>query len=31
MGLAFGLPPEQLGLKRNFIPMKPLQAQPTAA
>jgi heterodisulfide reductase subunit B len=31
MGLAFGLPPEQLGLKRNFIPMKPLQAQPTTA
>ncbi len=28
MGLAFGMPPEQLGLKRNLIPMKPLQEQP---
>jgi heterodisulfide reductase subunit B len=28
MGLAFGLPAEQLGLNRGFIPMKPLQAQP---
>jgi heterodisulfide reductase subunit B len=26
MGLAFGLSPEQLGLKRNFVPMKPLAA-----
>ncbi len=24
MGLAFGLPAEQLGLQRNFVPMKPL-------
>ena len=31
MGLAFGISAEQLGLKRNFIPMKPLQAQPTPA
>jgi heterodisulfide reductase subunit B len=31
MGLAFGLPPEQLGLKRNLIPMKPLQEQPATA
>jgi len=30
MGLAFGLAPEQLGLKRNFIPMKPLPAQQPA-
>jgi heterodisulfide reductase subunit B len=29
MGLAFGLAPEPLGLKRNIIPMKPLPAQPT--
>jgi heterodisulfide reductase subunit B len=29
MGLAFGLEPEQLGLKRNFVPMKPLPAQQT--
>ncbi len=29
MGLAFGLAPEPLGLKRNMIPMKPLPAQPT--
>jgi heterodisulfide reductase subunit B2 len=29
MGLAFGLSQEQLGLKRNFIPMKPLPAQAT--
>lgn len=28
MGLAFGLPAEQLGLQRNFIPMKPLSAAP---
>jgi heterodisulfide reductase subunit B len=27
MGLAFGLAPEPLGLKRNFVPMKPLPAQ----
>jgi len=31
MGLAFGISAEQLGLKRNFIPMKPLQAQPIPA
>ncbi|MGH7971319.1 MAG: heterodisulfide reductase subunit B, partial [Limisphaerales bacterium] len=24
MGLAFGLDPKQLGLQRNFVPMKPL-------
>jgi len=30
MGLAFGLSPAQLGLKRNFVPMKPL-AEPTPA
>jgi len=30
MGLAFGLAPEQLGLNRNFIPMKPLPAQQPA-
>jgi len=29
MGLAFGMPPEQLGLKRNLIPMKPLQSELT--
>jgi heterodisulfide reductase subunit B len=29
MGLAFGLPPEQLGLQRNIVAMKPLPAQPT--
>jgi heterodisulfide reductase subunit B len=29
MGLAFGLAPEPLGLKRNIIPMKPLPAQQT--
>jgi heterodisulfide reductase subunit B len=28
MGLAFGLPARQLGLHRNFIPMKPLAAHP---
>jgi heterodisulfide reductase subunit B len=28
MGLAFGLSPKQLGLKRNFVPMKPLPAEP---
>lgn len=28
MGLAFGLPANQLGLQRNFIPMQPLPAQP---
>jgi heterodisulfide reductase subunit B len=27
MGLAFGLSPEQVGLKRNFVPMKPLPVQ----
>ena len=31
MGLAFGLPAEQLGLKRNFVPMKPLPAEPIPA
>jgi len=30
MGLAFGLPPKQLGLNRNFVPMKPLAALETA-
>jgi heterodisulfide reductase subunit B len=24
MGLAFGLSPKELGLQRNFVPMKPL-------
>jgi len=31
MGLAFGFAPEQLGLNRNFIPMKPLPPQPAPA
>jgi heterodisulfide reductase subunit B len=31
MGLAFGLSPKELGLKRNFIPMKPLPAEVVAA
>lgn len=31
MGLAFGLPAEQLGLHRGFVPMKPLPAQNVAA
>jgi heterodisulfide reductase subunit B len=31
MGLAFGLSEKELGLQRNFIPMKPLPAQPVAA
>ncbi len=31
MGLAFGLSPNELGLNRNFIPMKPLSAEPVAA
>ena len=31
MGLAFGLEPKQLGLHRNFIPMKPLTAPEPAA
>lgn len=31
MGLAFGLSPEELGLKRNFIPMKSLPAEPVTA
>ncbi len=30
MGLAFGLPAEQLGLHRGFVPMKPLPAQSVA-
>jgi len=29
MGLAFGLAPEQLGLKRSFVPMKALPAEAT--
>jgi heterodisulfide reductase subunit B len=29
MGLAFGMTPKQLGLQRNFVPMKPLPAQLT--
>ena len=28
MGLAFGLEPKELGLQRNFVPMKPLPAPP---
>jgi heterodisulfide reductase subunit B len=28
MGLAFGLAPKELGLNRNFVPMKPLPAEP---
>jgi len=28
MGLAFGLSPKELGLNRNFVPMKPLPAEP---
>jgi heterodisulfide reductase subunit B len=31
MGLAFGLPAEQLGLNRNFVRMKPLPAAPAPA
>jgi len=31
MGLAFGLLPKQLGLNRNFVPMKPLAAEGVAA
>lgn len=31
MGLAFGLSPEELGLKRNFVPMKPLTAPAPAS
>jgi heterodisulfide reductase subunit B len=31
MGLAFGLEPKQLGLHRNFIPMKPLIAREPAS
>lgn len=31
MGLAFGLSEKELGLHRNFIPMKPLPAQSVAA
>jgi len=31
MGLAFGLSPKELGLNRNFIPMKPLPAEPVPA
>jgi heterodisulfide reductase subunit B len=31
MGLAFGLSPRQLGLHRNFIPMKPLPEAPAGA
>ena len=28
MGLAFGLPAEQLGLQRNFVPLPPLPVEP---
>jgi heterodisulfide reductase subunit B len=31
MGLAFGFSPKELGLNRNFIPMKALPAEPVAA
>lgn len=31
MGLAFGLPAKQLGLDRNFVPMRPLPAVPVPA
>lgn len=31
MGLAFGLPAEQLGLQRGFVPMKPLPPLPVPA
>jgi heterodisulfide reductase subunit B len=31
MGLAFGLSPKELGLNRNFVPMKTLPAELTAA
>ncbi len=31
MGLAFGLLPKQLGLNRNFVPMKPLAAEAVEA
>jgi heterodisulfide reductase subunit B len=31
MGLAFGFTPKELGLHRNFVPMKPLPAQPAPA
>jgi heterodisulfide reductase subunit B len=31
MGLAFGFSEKELGLQRNFIPMKPLPVQPVAA
>ena len=31
MGLAFGLPPERLGLQRNFVPMEALTGEPAAA
>ena len=31
MGLAFGLAPKELGLNRNFVPMKPLSAAPVPA
>ncbi len=31
MGLAFGLPAKQLGLHRNFVPMKPLPPVPAPA
>lgn len=31
MGLAFGMPANQLGLQRGFVPMKPLPAQAAAA
>ncbi|MEK7708095.1 MAG: CoB--CoM heterodisulfide reductase iron-sulfur subunit B family protein [Verrucomicrobiota bacterium] len=31
MGLAFGLSPKELGLNRNFVPMKPLPAEAVSA
>ncbi len=31
MGLAFGLAPKELGLNRNFVPMKPLSVEPATA
>jgi len=31
MGLAFGLTPKELGLNRNFVPMKPFPATMAAA
>jgi len=31
MGLAFGLGPKELGLNRNFVPMKSFTAEPMPA